>query len=146
MNERLQSVRFETEPEPEDSDRFERSVGRNVLQTLVVEREPVGHDSKESKKRPDGLVYAQDQEEYRPFAEAARAIILQALSGDLDALKQFHRQDISGALTARITARLAEYGDASSIPVSEIDGMISIACGALAEKAGVDDNPIQAAA
>lgn len=133
MNERLQPVRFETEPEPEDSDHLERSVGRNALQTLMIEREPMVYDTKESKKRPDGLVYAQDQEEYKPFAEAARTIVLQALNGNMDALAQLPRQDISDALTARIAARLAEYGDANSIPASEIDSMISVACGALAE-------------
>ena len=141
MNERLHLVHFETEPEPEDSDRFERSVGRNALQNLVVEREPVEYDSKESKKRPDGLVYAQDQDEFKPFAEAARALVLRALNGDMGALKQIHRQDVSGALVARITARLAEYGDISSIPEAEIDGIISVACGALADAAGVGSNP-----
>jgi hypothetical protein len=74
-------------------------------------------------------------EALKPLAEP---IIRALLNGDTSALRGMPDEWVN-ALSARASTRLREYGDAGSIPRSEVDGMISVAAIGLAKaKYGMD--------
>lgn len=123
----MERLRSDTlaETDPSHDIDVERSMGRNALQVLTVEKEPVvqetSFDTHESIRRPDGLAYAQDQEIYKPYAGEAAAIVMKAFIGDFSALDRIPDKKIREALRDRILA-----GN------NEIDKMISVACIGLA--------------
>ena len=132
MAEHLPTSLFESEA-GFDSHHFEQSYKNNFLDA-TGELEPVDPTKKSTEEYSrlfDDPIVENSQSESNPVTSLARTIIIEALSGNLDALNQLKNQDIIGVLTVHIQSTLREYGSLVDIPERIIDGMVDIASDAL---------------
>lgn len=132
MKERLSTPLFESES-GSDPRRFEQSYKNNFLDA-TGELEPVDPSKASAEEYThllDEPIVENSQGESSPITSLARTIIIEALSGNLNALNRLENKDIIGMLAAHIQSTLREYENLAAIPERIIDGMVDIASNAL---------------
>ncbi len=123
MKESLTSTQHEVIPY---DDAPERAIGRSALYAVNNVESRITQEEEKTMERGNGLVYAQDQEKYKPYAAEATSIITAAISGDLEALNRISNEEFRAALKTRIESHKG------NVPAEEVEKMISVACTALA--------------
>lgn len=124
MNEQLSYGPDAFESQASTPQQAERDLARLAFQSEKAADSV--NESEASVKQRNGLVYAQDQEQYKPFVDEATAMIKAAIAGNfaiLDGLPP----EFSEALRVRIESH------GGTTPAEEVEKMISVACTGLAQ-------------
>lgn len=134
MKERFTAPIFESEF-GSDPKQFEQAHKSNALDATgeLDPGAPENTSLEDYNQLVDGLGDENTQEETSPVTSLAREIILSALSGHNEALKQLQDQGIIDILTAHIESTMNEYESLEKIPDRIIDGMVTIASDTLAK-------------